>query len=177
MSFDANYVLSQSSPSTISLQDNSVGADATILYRQIFIYTYRSSITITPTGNPTGQAWILWPIADTEITLTDILDTDVCVNIYVVWYTPTPDSGSTYTKNDAFCFKDYNEEFLLAITSEFAVAQPDIVNSTNFIYNWAKLRILVTQAYDIVSDASDVTNGQQLITAANQLRDKQSFYY
>lgn len=176
MAFDAAYTLSQSSPSTITLTDTSTGADATITARKIYLYQYNSN-TIVPSNNPTGQVWIDWAIADTEITLTDIFDTDVCLNIYVVWVTATPDSGSTYTVNQAYCFKDYNEEFMEALTSEKAVAQPNIVNSTNFIYSWMQLRLYVDAAYQIVNDASDVTNGQQLINEANKLRDKQSFYY
>ncbi len=176
MAFDADYTVSQSSPSTITLTDTSTGADATITGRKIYLYKYNST-TIVPANNPTGQIWIDWALADTEITLTDIFDTDVCLNIYVVWVTPTPDSGNTYTKNNAYCFKDYNEEFMEALTAETAVAQPNIVNSTNYIYNWMQLRLYVDAASQIVVDASDVTNGEQLINAANQIRTNQSFYF
>ncbi len=176
MSFDAGYALSQSSPSTFTLIDQSTGADATILYRQIYLYKYNST-TIVPSNNPAGQIWIEWAIADTEITLTDILDTDVCLNIYVVWYTPTPDSGSTYTVNQAYCFKDYNEAFMEAVWAEKAVAKPNIVNSTNFVFNMANLRLNVDGAFQIVANASDVTKAEQLINEANSIRDKQSFYF
>lgn len=176
MAFDAAFALAKISPSTFQLIDQSTGADATILYRQIFLYKYNST-TIVPSGNPSGQIWIEWPIADTEITLTDILDTDVALNVYVVWYTPTPTGGDTYTVNQAHYFTDYNEEFNEAIWAEKAVAQPNIVNSTNFMYYVAALRLNIDGAAQIVTNASDVTKAQQLINAANQIRDNQSFYF
>ena len=41
----------------------------------------------------------------------------------------------------------------------------------------ANLRLNVDGAFQIIANASDVTKAQQLINEANQLRDKQSFYF
>lgn len=174
MAFEGNFVVAQLSPSTIQLTDTSTGSDTNLTSRYIYLYTYNNS-TIVPSGTTT--AYIVWDINDTEITLDDILDTDYCLNITVVWNSSSPDPSGTYTKNNAYCFKDYNEEFMLALVSETNVALPAIVNSNSFVYNWMQMRLYVEEAKEAIDNASDVMNGQLLLNLANNMRDNQNYYF
>lgn len=174
MAFEGAYTLSQSSPSTISLTDTSTGSDLNLTSRYIYLYKYNNS-TIVPSGTTT--AYIVWDINDTEITLDDILDTDYCLNVTVVWNSSAPDPSGTYTVNNAYCFKDYNEEFMEALVAETNVALPTIVNSNSYIYNWMQMRLYVDGAKQIIDNASDVTNGQLLLNYANNMRTNQNYYF
>ena len=176
MAFEGNYTLSQLSPSSIELVDTSTGSDTNLTGRRIYLYQYNNT-TIVPSNNPSGQAWIDWDINDTSITLDDILDTDYCLNVTVVWVSSSPQQGGTYIKNNAYCFKDYNEEFMLALVSETNVALPTIVNSNSYVYNWMQMRLYVEEANEAISNASDVMNGQLLLNLANNMRDNQNYYF
>ena len=174
MAYELNFSVAQLNQSTIQLVDQSTGSDAAIYERRIYLYKYNNS-TIVPEGTTTS--YILWPIADTEITLNDILDTDYCLNITVESLSSNPDPSGTYTKNNAYCFKDYNEEFMLALVAETNVALPTIVNSNSFVYNWMQMRLYVEEAKEAIDNASDVMNGQLLLNLANNMRDNQNYYF
>lgn len=174
--FEGNFTVTQNSPSTITLTDASVGSDPTITGRRIELFQY-NNVTLVPADNPANQNYIDWNISDASITLTDILDKDYSLNITVIWDTDTPDPSSTYIKNDAYCFKDYTEEFMLGLISTYNVGQPTVVNNKTFVLSWLKLRLWCDQAFDIVDEASDVTNSQLLLNQCYQIMTNPTYYF
>ena len=173
MAYEVNFSVAQLNVSTIQLINTSTGSDAAIYERRIYLYQYNNT-TIVPEGTTT--AYILWPLADDEITL-DVLNTDYCLNIKVDVLSSAPDPSGVYSLTQAYCFKDYNEEFMKGLVAETNVALPTIVNANSYIYNWMQMRLFVDEAFDIVDEASDVMNGQILLNYANNMRTNQNYYF
>lgn len=174
MAYECNFTVAQLSESTIQLIDTSTGSDASIYERRIYLYKYNNSTLVT---EGTTTAYMLWPLGDTEITLNDVLDTDYCLNIQVDVLSSAPDPSGVYTKTQAYCFKDYNEEFMMGLVAETNVALPTIVNANSYIYNWMQMRLFVDGAKQIIDNASDVMNGQILLNYANNMRTNQNYYF
>ena len=87
MAFTAQFQVSQGgNPNNIVLTDTSSGgSDPNLTGRKIYLIKSDGTF-LTPAGSSTD--YILWPIADASITLSDILDGDYSLNlVYRDWET------------------------------------------------------------------------------------------
>lgn len=169
MAFTADFSVTQNSEGTITLEDTSTGSDATITSRTISLFKYDGSLLNSTTYD--------WPIADTSITLTDVLDKDYALNIQVDWNAPSPDPANTYTVTKLYCFYWYAMLFLVSLASEKQARYNTISADSNFMLNKFKVYTFILDAQNAVSLASNIFLAQMSLDEAYNYRINQSLYF
>lgn len=159
-----NFSISQSlgTPTTITITDTSTGVDAGLTGRLIYFRKYDGNYLV-PTDYTT--TYVFWPIASTSLIITDIMDKDYCLDVTVYWYTG---STATYSKTILTLFTNYSEIFLRGLTRAQA-SDPNKINSSNWWYNKLKLRTLLDDASQAVTELNDQTVAQYCLDKAYDL--------
>lgn len=143
------------------ITDSSTGSDPTITTRRIYLYK-ADNTTLVPEGTTTP--YIEWPIAEGPITL-DVLDRDYALMITVQWL-----AGAvvTYTYTNYYPFLANTLTFLFGLsTSQSAqMFNPNILTSTNFFLNKAKVWTFVKDAANAISFGNDLTKAQLALDEA-----------
>jgi len=174
MAFSADFSVVQSGLSTLIFTDTSTGADATITERRIFLQKYDQTYLV-PDGTTTD--YIVWPIADSTITLTDILNRDYALDITVVWVTATPDPGNTYTAEQLQGYKAYTMVFLGTLLTQKGARYPNIVNNIQFNVNEANLYAEVSSMENAILVIQNIFLAQSALDRAYQMIQNPQFYF
>jgi hypothetical protein len=173
MSFTPSFSASQLAGdlSTIRLTDDSSGSDVLITSRQVYIRTATGTYLV-PTGNASDQ-YIEWSYGSSTIDI-DVLTQDFAPQIIVLWLNV---AGVTlYTKEIAYSFTGYSEEFYYELTQGQA-GDPDSLRDTPYWQNKIKLRVLIDSANQAISWASDTSAAQNCLNLAQYMIDNESLYF
>ncbi len=168
----ATFSISQTlgSPSIIDLTDTSVGSDAAIVERRVYL-TKSSGSTLVPTGTTT--TYIVWDYDDASIAI-DALDKDYGISVRVDWINI---SGTVlYTATVLTTFTMYNAEFEYSLISQEANGDASITN-TNWLSGRMKLRLALDDAANAISAASSITNSQAANDRGTYLRENLNLFY
>ena len=157
-------------PSSIVLTDTSSGADAAITGRAVFLIKADGTYVV-PTGTTTQ--YILWPIADTTLTL-DVLTKDTALSIVVQWLDVS--SNVLYDVTALYGFTLYGEIFDYGLTQMLSANQI-LINDNNFWPQKSKLRTLIDSGNQAVSLATDIAGAQVCYDLATAIRLSSQYYF
>jgi hypothetical protein len=163
MAFNGNFTVSQGTDTSgFTLTDTSTGSDINLTGRTVSL--------IKTDGTLLGGATINWPIGQSSITVTNVLDKDYSLSILVVWTSSSPlPSPSTYTKTIINTFLGYINNFIYGLIQQLT-AQPDIKIDRFFYANLSKIQTEADNANqattfnDQFSAQGAVLRAQYLIT-------------
>ncbi len=148
-------------PNTIVVTDSSTGSDPTITTRRLYLYIADNS-TLVPDGTTTP--YIEWPIAEGPLTL-NVLERDYAVMIVGQWL-----AGAvvTYTYTNYYQFNANTLTFLFGLsTSQSAqMFNPNLLTSTNFFLNKAKVWAFTKDAANAINFGNDLTKAQLALDMA-----------
>lgn len=172
MSYTQSFTVSFNitTPSIVTLTDNSTGTDTNITSRTVTIQTYDGSF-LTPTGN-VGNT-ILWSLASGNTIAIDCLDKDYAVLITVNWI---GGSSILYTKTIAIEFNSYARIYRYSLLKAQA-SNPLLINNKNFFSVESNLTTFIDGAVEAVVIASDITLAQLCNTNAKVYIDNPQLAY
>ncbi len=175
MAFSAAFSVSLIGTSTLLFTDTSTGSDATITERRIYLYKYDNT-TIVPDGVTTD--YIPWPIADTTITLTDILaGRDYAINQDVIWVTATPDPGSTYEAEVLQLYDANAYVFGGTLLAQRLARNPLQTNDNNFDMNEAIFMCNISQSENAVLTLQNIGLAQAALDKLYYKRINTLYYF
>lgn len=154
MAFVPLFTFTQNSgtPTDLTGYELSTGVDADITQRRVYLLQSDGSYLI-PSGTTTD--YVSWAIANSSVTISDILNQDTALSITVDWL-----NGSNtvlYTKTIAFGFAAFGETFYYSLTqSQVPITNPAVALSTDYYMNKMKLRVFLDSAAQSISFASDI---------------------
>ena len=149
--------------SDIILTDTSTGSDVAITGRAVFLIKADGTYLV-PAG--TSTQYILWPLADTSITL-DVLTKDLALTAVVQWLDVS--SNVLYDVTALYGFTLYNETADYQFTQELS-GNPILISDNNFWPNKSKFRCLIDSGNQAVSLASDIFGAQVCYDLATAIR-------
>lgn len=114
-----------------------------------------------------------WPYAASTIDL-DVLTQDYAVSIIILWLNTAGDT--LYTKEIAYSFTGYSEQFYYTLTQGQA-GRPEDLRDTDYWRNKMKLRVLIDSANQAISWASDIAAAQNCLNKAQDMIDNESYYF
>jgi len=172
MSFVQNFSVSQTlTASNLIITDTSVGTDASIVDRRIFLQKADGTY-LTPSGSTTN--YIDFPLsAGSSITL-NILDTDYSILITVQWLYSS--NVVQYFKTTLFDLGQYAINFSYQIL-QTQVGNPQIVNDNNFWGNLIRLYCDIFNANTAVTVGNDQYSSQFALDDASYLRNNQNLFF
>jgi hypothetical protein len=173
MPFVPNFEASQLAGdlSTMRITDTSAGSDVLITSRQVYIRTATGAYLV-PTGNASDQ-YITWSYGSSTTDI-DVLTQDYAPSITILWLNAGGDT--LYTKEIAFSFTGYSEDFYYELTQGQA-GDPDSLRDTPYWQNKMKLRVLIDSANQAISWASDTSAAQNCLNLAQYMIDNESLYF
>lgn len=174
MALQAAFTVAQSGTSTLTFTDTSTGSDVTVTERRIYLQKYDQTYLV-PVGTTTD--YIVWPIADNSITLTDILDKDYALDITVVWVAPIPDPAGTYEAEQLTEFDAYAWVFAGALLAQKSARYPNIVNDTSFNLNEANFLTAIRQAEKAVTRLQNIGLAQAALDITYYMRINTLYYF
>lgn len=152
----------------VTFTDTSVGSDAGLTIRKIFIRLANGNY-LTTAGESTTSASEDWPITDAAITIS-LLTQSTVANVTVNWMTG---ATATYTKTTLTIWDLYDYVFAFGLIQS-QTATPTIISDVSyyskffeFITNLWSAESAVTYGSDLYSSASALNKNQFLITNAN----------
>ncbi len=170
MSFSPSFSIGQypNNPSIVVASDDSVGSDAAISYRRIYIQDALGNYLV-PDGTTTQFA--LWPYADPTIS-EDILDNDTAANVTVQWMSV----GDTvlYELSQVYCFPLFSEQFAYSLVQGLV---PPITLNTNYSNSLANLWTSIRGAINAVEVGADITASQNCLNQAIYLKQNQGIFF
>jgi len=172
MSFSPSFSVSQGYvPSTFSVIDTSTGSDGSIVTRHILIQTNTGSYLVT---SGTTTDYILFPLSDGSTkTLSNILSQDYCVSITVQWLSV---SGTVlYSASGLYLFAQYNQQGLYG-AAKAIVQQPNLVQSQNYFNGLTTWWMYVRNAISACDVGGDISGSQEMIDAATNILNNQTYY-
>lgn len=155
-----------SDPSSAVITDTSTGSDGAITNRKIiFTQTDGTSLGTSPYDFPLS--------AGSSITVTP-LDKDYALTIVVNWV--DVNGNVLYTANAIFVFTQYASLFLETLTQQ-QIANPNIVDDQNFIYNKFDLFQEVKGAHNAIDLGQSVIASQSCVERYQLLMTNDQFYF
>jgi len=177
MSFVGQFSISQGTDvQSFSLTDTSIGADANLTGRKIYLYL-SDGTTLVPAGSSTP--YINWPLVagiGDVINLTGILKKDYAINATIVWASSSPLAPpSVYTYALLKTFTGNIQLFAYGLT-QLQAGNPLLVNDNGYFPNKSKLRVLIEDAIDCET-FNDQYNSQLSLNAAYALQVNAKSYF
>lgn len=173
MAFNADFSITQDSDlSSVTLVDTSTGTDPNLTGRRIYPYQDDGNLLLPPnTSN-----YIDWPIADSSITVSDLLPKDYALSVNVVWLSSSPlPSPSTYNKTVIFGATKYLQDFIYDRVQDIS-ANNAIINDQQYYESLSKLQTEKDNV-DLSVLYESVTNAQAALNRAQQIMNNQSKYF
>lgn len=171
MALTPSFAVSQSgtTPSIVTVTDDSGGSDAAISARRI--YVSNSSGDYLTGGS--GVDYTVWPLVNTSISL-DILETDLAVEIRVDWVNS---SGTVlYTETNSYCLAQYAKNFLYEIVQSQGLT-PGVVQDTSYFSNLAQMWANLRGAINAVEVASDLSASQASLNRCINYENNEAFFF
>lgn len=174
MPFTASFSVSQGgNPNNIVLTDTSSGgSDPNLTGRKIYL-TKSDGTFLVPEGSTND--YIDWAIADSSITIEDILSRDYSLNIVVEWETTVPIVGATYEYTLLYTFTALIESFYYSLTRR-QTSNPLLVDDNNYFYNKSKLRTEIDSAVNATT-YSDQYAAQSCLDRAYAFQVNETTYF
>lgn len=158
-SFESSQIIGL--PMNIVLTDDSSGSDGTISSRRIYITDYNGN-SVVPPGNA-NPVYILWPYANSTITLTNILPTqDMAFFIQVDWLNVS--NAVLYSETKLQNFTLYSESFYYSLTQQ-QTGNPSIIQDTSYYNNKMILRCSIDESSNAVL-FNDISSAQSALNRA-----------
>lgn len=172
MPFSQNFTVAQTpaNPAYIIITDTSIGSDAAIASRRIYIKNSDGGY-IVPTGTTTN--YIPWALANNPISL-NILTQDTAANILVQWL----DSGSNvlYELNNNYCFSEFNKQFLYYLIQLQSLTY-NIIQDNNYWGNVGIFWVNIIGAINSVEIGDDIFASQVCLNRATFMAENQSNFF
>lgn len=174
MPLTPSVAVSQSalSPSQVVLTDNSTGSDGNIVSRRVSFQNADGDY-LTPNGTSSTIAWLSWPYADVSATFI-VLTEDAAVYLDVQWL---DGSGNVlYSAPNYYAFLEYNKQFAVYL-GQLQAATPGIIKDSNYLFSMAAFWNYITYATVMIEVAADISNSQNLINKATEMRLNESKFF
>lgn len=154
----------------VTFTDTSTSPTPGLTGRLITLQKYDGTYLV-PSGYSVN--YIAWPIADTSITVTGLLDRDYALFVRVRWFLgSTVDQDLTILKG----FTGYSDVFLRQLTRAVA-SNRTLITRPNYWQNKIKLRTLIDDTNQAVSFLNDQTIAQFCLDEAKKLTDNISTFF
>jgi len=172
MALTVNIEITQNDgiPADFLITDISTGSDPGITERRVYLYDAAGN-TLVNSGTTT--AYTLWPIADSEITMS-VLNVDMALMIIVQWITG---STVTYTYTNYYQFPAYTKSFLYNLTVTNQLTNPDITKDTQYLFNKLQLYTYVKDAANAIELGPDISKSQLAFDMAQQMMNNSSYFF
>lgn len=159
-------------PANVTLVDGSSGSDPAIASRRVSFETAYGTY-LTEAGTFTTITYETWSYANASDTW-DILDEDMALFIKVEWL--NAGGGVLYTFNDYYPLIKFNKNFAVYLGQQQALSH-GIIQDSNYMSNWANFWSYITQSIVMIEEAADISNSQNLMNKATEMRLDQSKYF
>lgn len=157
-------------PSCVYLTDDSTGSDVSIVARRAYVIDVENNYLV-PTGTTTD--YTVWPLVDTSISI-DCLTQDTAAFVRVDWVDV---GGAVVETKTILCdFRLYNLQESFQLTQAM-VAQPNIIQDTNFWNNKMILRVNIDDSVEAVSIGGNQRVAQSALNRATAMTNNQSIYF
>lgn len=168
MSFVASFSITPTaSASTFILEDTSVGSDAGLTGRTIYLYQSSGQLLV---------AAIPWAIGNATISL-DVLEQDYALNVKVDWASSSPLAPpSTYTYSLIYAFVKYGQQFVYSLTQQ-QESNPSIVQDTNFYGNKLIVICLILSAQNAIDIGESLFSAQNCIALYQNYLVNSNYYF
>lgn len=172
MSYSPSFAIGQpgANPGYVVVTDNSSGADALIISRQI-TFTDSSGNPVYPIGTTTSP--VPWPLATNPITV-NLLTSDMALSIKVDWLNVL--GVSIYDLTQEYPLERFNKNNFVYLFQQQALT-PGIVQDTNYYSNLAMYYTNIVGGIAMVEDADDIASAQNCINRATEMLNNQSLYF
>ena len=157
-------------PSCVYLTDDSTGSDVTITEKRVYITDVENNYLV-PSGTTTD--YVVWALADSTISI-DCLTQDTAAFVKTDWVNVS--GGVVETKTILCDFRLYNLQESFQLTQAM-VAQPNIIQDTNFWNNKMILRVNIDDSVEAVSIGGNQRVAQSALNRATAMTNNQSIYF
>lgn len=159
-----------SSPSVVTLTDQSTGSDIAITERRVFVQDYAGTYLkeVAQSAN-----YKVWSIAAATVTL-DVLQKDTAVRI-TVQYVDT-NGNVLYTAIKYKCCDINSQTGKYAVLQKW-VSDPSIINDPNYRSGIVALETYLVGAQGAITAGSNLVLSQQCLDGAKTMLDKQTLYF
>ena len=173
MALVPSFTVSQSAttPANVTFVNTATGSDAAVTHLRIYI-TDNDGTAIVPSG--TSTAYIAWALATTTLTVSDLLTTDLAVNIVVQWLSVT--NVVLYSSEDPFCLRQFNKQQFIYLIQNQALS-PSIVQDTNYFSNLCQYWINIVGANTMIEDAEDLAASQNCLNRGTDFLNNETLYF
>lgn len=172
MAFTPSFTIGQNplTPAIIVATDTSVGSDAAIDSRRIFIQDAFGNYLV-PLGTTTN--YVVWDLVNISISL-NVLSQNTAVNATTQWLDI---SGNVlYTDSESGALANYGKQFLYYLV-ELQSGAPDTVKDNNYDFNTAVLWTAVLGGINAVFVNNDIAASQNSLGRATELQFHQNDYF
>jgi len=165
MAFSPAFETSQTlgAAADINFTDVSTGSDGAITQRRIYIQQADGTFLV-PAGISTQ--YNAWALADTSITIEDILTTDVAVIVTVQWLDVS--NSVLYDSQQLVGYTSFEEQGDYQLTQWWA-ANPVNISDNYFFVNKSKLRDCIDSGNQAINFFSDLYAAQQCYDAGMEI--------
>lgn len=173
MSFTPSFAYSQTLgyPGNINFTDTSTGSDSNITGRRIYIQIAGGTFLV-PNGIDTQ--YNEWPLANTSITLINVLSKDYATITTVQWI--DVDGNVLYDSQQLIGFTLFNEQFSYQLSQQLT-GNPLNVNDNNFFETRSELRDCIDSGNQAINFFSDLYNAQQCYDRGTEIRINSVYYF
>lgn len=171
--FSPSFVVGQSAetPANVVFTDDSAGSDVLITSRRIYI-TDSQGNPVVPSG--TSTSYILWPLATNPLTVSNLLTTDLAVNIDVQWLDVS--NAVLYEEDADYCLAEFNKQFFYYLIQQQAL-KPGIIQDNAYYTNLCQYWINIIGAIQTVENAADLSGAQNCLNIATNFMNNQNLYF
>jgi hypothetical protein len=172
MSFTPLFSVAQplGEPSVITITDTSVGTDAAITQRRVYLRDAFGN-NVLPEG--TSTEYVEWDWADSSIDI-DCLTKDQALLITVQWLNVS--NAILYDTQDKTGCTSYNEDFSYSAI-QMLTTNPNRVNDNGFLLNLGMIRIYIDAAFQALTRYGDMYTAQRCYDLATEIRLNSTYLF
>ncbi len=173
MALDVSFSVEQSAanPGAVTLVDTSTGSDVAVTQRRIYFTDYHGN-AVVPSG--TSTAYVIWPYADSSITVNNLLTSDMALNVRVDWLDVS--NVALYTLNTNYCFSQFNQNFFYTLIQSQSLT-PGIIQDANYYSNLSIYWVNITGAIQAIEIGNDLSSSQKCLTIATNMMTFQNDFF
>lgn len=167
----ASFLVSQSAstPSSLTVTDNSTGLSGTITQRRVYVSNAYGKFL---TGNGVVN-YTEWALAEASIVL-DILTEDIGALIKVEWLNVS--NVVVAEVENTYPLAEYNKQFLYYLAGLQGLT-PGVYQDSNYSGNIAIFWTNIIAGINAVEYGNDIAACQNCFNRATQMRLEQNFYF
>ena len=167
----ASILVSQSAstPSSLTVTDNSTGLSGTITQRRVYVSNAYGEFL---TGNGVVN-YTEWALAEASIVL-DILTEDIGALIKVEWLNVS--NVVVAEVENTYPLAEYNQQFLYYLLGLQGLT-PGVYQDSNYSGNIAIFWTNIIAGINAVEYGNDIAAGQNCFNRATEMRNNQNLYF